>query len=259
MPRAFNYSSREPAMFPYASEVNAAGWGHLALFGVYLPLMVLRGRKMVFAADKPLPNRLRHFQMTSIQLLAFALLSLMVAKVQWIQLFPRTLPSAWAIAGGVAIYVAMVLLMRPRWRKTVEKRSRVVHLFMPDNALERTWWIVVSFLAGIGEEITWRGVQAALLGALTGSFWIAAILSSISFGLAHLIQGWKSVAIIIGIALGFHIQVWLAGSLYVAMVVHVLYDITAGITYGRLGRELGYRLEPINTPAADGDIGPARS
>ena len=34
--------------------------------------------------------------------------------------------------------------------------------------------------------------------------------------------------------------VWLAGSLYVAMAVHVVYDITAGITYGRLGRELGY-------------------
>ncbi|RDJ94364.1 hypothetical protein B4Q13_14875, partial [Lacticaseibacillus rhamnosus] len=61
---------------------------------------------------------------------------------------PKDGPSA-----GVAMYVMMVALMRPRWRKTVEKRSPVVHLFMPDNAVERAWWVVVSFLAGSGEEI----------------------------------------------------------------------------------------------------------
>ena len=53
-------------------------------------------------------------------------------------------------------------------------------------------------------------------------------------------QGWKSAAIIAVFALGFQTIVWLSGSLYVAMAVHVLYDITAGLTYGRLGRELGY-------------------
>jgi membrane protease YdiL (CAAX protease family) len=133
--------------------------------------------------------------------------------------------------------------MRPRWRKAVESRVPAVHLFMPDNTVERAWWIGVSFLAGIGEEITWRAVQTALLGALTGSFWFAALLSAVSFGMTHIIQGWRSAAIIAGIAIGFQVLVWLAGSLYVAMVVHVLYDLTAGIAYGRLGRELGYRLE----------------
>ncbi len=44
-------------------------------------------------------------------------------------------------------------------------------------------------------------------------------------------------------ALGFHTLVWLAGSLYVAMAVHVAYDITAALNYGRLGRELGYSTE----------------
>jgi membrane protease YdiL (CAAX protease family) len=231
-------------MFPYCQQLNAAGWFHLGYFGVLLPLLVLIARKKVFRAGQPAPNRLRHFQTTSFELLAFAGLSLLVANVQWIQLFPRTAPPASAIAAGMAMYASMVVLMRPRWRRAVERKLPVVHLFMPDNAVERGWWIAVSFLAGIGEEITWRGAQTALLGALTGSFLIAAILSSASFGMAHIIQGWKSAAIISGIAIGFHLLVWLAGSLYVAMAVHVLYDLTAGISYGRLGKELGYRLDP---------------
>src|SRR5262249_2450239 len=69
-----------------------------------------------------------------------------------------------------------------------------------------------------------------------------------SFGLTHIIQGWRSVAIIVVFALGFHALVWLAGSLYVAMAVHVAYDITAGLSFGRLGRELapaGLDASPI--------------
>jgi membrane protease YdiL (CAAX protease family) len=90
----------------------------------------------------------------------------------------------------------------------------------------------------VGEEITWRGVQTALLAILTGNLWIAAILSAASFGLSHIIQGWRSVAVVVVFALCFQTLVWLAGSLYVAMAVHIAYDITAGITYGRLGRQL---------------------
>ena len=48
------------------------------------------------------------------------------------------------------------------------------------------------------------------------------------------------MAVIFVLALGFHALVWLAGSLYVAMAVHIAYDITAGLTYGRLRRDLGF-------------------
>jgi len=163
-----------------------------------------------------------------------------VARTQWIVLFPAALPPVGAVLAGVAFYAVAVGWMRPRWRRAVEKRARVVHLFMPATGEERAWWIAVSVLAGIGEEITWRGVQAALLFALTGNLWAAALLSSLSFGMAHIVQGWRSSAVIVVFALAFHVLVGLAGSLYVAMAVHVVYDITAGIHYGRLGRELGY-------------------
>jgi membrane protease YdiL (CAAX protease family) len=235
-------------MYAYVYKISISGWFHLGYFGLLLPILAIVTRKKVFGQGKAVPNRLRHFQSTSIHLGLCMLLSLFVAFDQRIWLFPRAVPSVVAIAAGVAMYATMVLLMRPNWRKAVQKRAPVVHLFMPENAVERAWWIGVSFLAGIGEEITWRGVQAALVTALTGSFGFAALLAALSFGLTHIIQGWRSAAIIAGIAIGFHILVWLAGSLYVAMAVHVLYDLTAGIAYGRLGRELGYRLEiPVHS------------
>ena len=54
---------------------------------------------------------------------------------------------------------------------------------------------------------------------------------------------------IVCFALGFHALVWLSGSLYVAMAVHIAYDITAGITYGRLGKKFGYSLDLNESPA----------
>ena len=240
-------------MFPFVFEINPAGWAHLVYFGLLIPLMVMRGRQKIRNTESPLPNRLRHFQATSFSLVMFATISLLVARVEWIDLFPPTWPPLLAILAGVFMLVATVAFMRPLWRRAVERRTpvgaRILHLRMPANAVERAWWIVVAVLAGISEEITWRGVQTALLSNLTRHLWIAAIICSISFGLAHMVQGWKSSAIIVFFALGFHALVWLSGSLYVAMAVHIAYDITAGLSYGRLGKELGYSPELSKSPA----------
>jgi membrane protease YdiL (CAAX protease family) len=121
-----------------------------------------------------------------------------------------------------------------------------VQLFMPGTPAERASWIVVSVLAGVGEEITWRAVQPALLAAAIGSPTAGILLAAVNFGVSHLVQGWKSAAIIVVFALGFQALVWLSGSLYLAMAVHLAYDITAGLTYGRLGRELG---DPVGAAA----------
>ncbi|HYM62507.1 MAG TPA: CPBP family glutamic-type intramembrane protease [Thermoanaerobaculia bacterium] len=227
-------------MFPFALRLNVAGWMHLAYYGAFLPIVVFVSRKKVVATDRPLPNRLRHFQFTAFELTAFAAVSLFIARIQWIRLFPRSLPSIGAILAGVLVLAVQLVYMWPRWRRAVQAKSRVVHLFMPSNATERAWWLVVALVAGIGEEITWRGVQWALLANLTRSYAVAALLCALMFGVVHMVQGWRAVIVIVGFALSFHLLVWLAGSLYVAMTVHVIYDVIAGLMYGRLGRELGY-------------------
>jgi membrane protease YdiL (CAAX protease family) len=178
-------------------------------------------------------------------LVVLASLSLAVARVEHIDRALVRSPGhlLTALTAGLAMYATAVVFMRPRWRRAVARGTRVVYLFMPETATERTWWIVVSVLAGIGEEITWRGVQTTLLVTLTGSYGTAALVSAISFALAHFLQGWKTSVLIVLFALGFQGLAWLAGSLYVAMLVHVAYDITAGFSYGHFARELGYRVE----------------
>jgi membrane protease YdiL (CAAX protease family) len=234
-------------MFPFVAEINPAGLAHLAYFGLLIPTLVVRGRMKIRDTQRPLPKRLRHFQVTSFTLVMFAAISLMAARAEKIELFPRAWPPLLAVVAGVVMLVATVALMRPLWRRAVERRTpvgaRVLHLCMPANGVERAWWIAVAVLAGISEEITWRGVQTALLTNLTGRLWLAAIICSISFGLGHMVQGWKSSAIIVFFALAFQALVWLSGSLYVAMAVHIVYDIIAGLTYGRLGKEFGYSPE----------------
>jgi len=239
-------------MFPFVYEINPIGWLHLIYFGLLLPLSAVLRRRKFHNVKEPLPDRLLHFRRTAATLVMFGVLSLFVAWLGRIELFPRTLPPWRGISAGLLMYVVAVTLMRGRWRRAVEKRLRIVYLFMPSTRSERAWWIIVAILAGITEEITWRGVQAGLATALTRNILIAILFCSISFGVGHIIQGWKTVVIIFVFALGFHALVWLSASLYVAMAVHIAYDITAGISYGRLGRELGYQLDPGELPVTAG-------
>ena len=228
-------------MFPAVHKIDPAGGLHLISFGLLLPLLAVSQARKFAKADKPLPNRTQHFQTTALTLLLFGAFSLSVARLEWMDLFPRALPPWRAIVAGVLMFAIATAVMRPRWRRAVERGARVVHLFMPATASERAWWIVVAILAGISEEITWRGVQMGLAYRVFGNAGIAVLLCAISFGLGHIIQGWKSATGISIFALAFHLLVWLSGSLYVAMAAHVAYDIAAGVSYGRLGRDLGYR------------------
>lgn len=229
-------------MFPWVLKVNLPGWVHLWIFTM-LPLVVFLKRRKIVPVEGPLPNRKRHFQLTAFEMVMFISFSLLVAKAEWITLFPRVEPTWGAVLAAIGVLTAQLLYMWPRWRAAVTRKARVVHLFMPSTASERFWWLVVAFGAGIGEEITWRGVQWALLANLTGEYFFSAIICSLLFAAAHMVQGWRSCVVIIFFAFSFHLLVWLAGSLYVAMGVHVAYDVIAGLNYGRLGKALGYNAE----------------
>ncbi len=216
---------------------------HLAFFGLLLPLATFWVHRRMATGAKAVPDPKKHFRGATLELAMLMAFSIAVARMTRIDLLAfdsaKLLPG---LAVGAAMYAAAVAYMRPRWRRAVEKRAPIVRLFMPRDAGERAWWIAVSVLAGIGEEITWRCVQTQLLVPIVGAYAVAAVLSAISFGGAHFLPGGRSCAGIVFFALGFQTVVWASGSLCIAMAVHVAYDVTAGITYGRLGRELGYAV-----------------
>ena len=92
-------------------------------------------------------------------------------------------------------------------------------------------------------------MQWVLLTRLVGDVWIAAALCVAMFAVAHAVQGGRTVVIIVAFAAAFHALVALSGSLYVAMGAHALYDVLAGLNYGRLGERLGYPRDPAQLTA----------
>lgn len=217
---------------------------HLIYFGVVIPLGAIRRRRHVAEQSQLAPRHLRRYAHMSLSLVVFGFISLVVAWRIGVSLFPPEFPPMTAILTGVGMYVVSVGVMRPRWRAAIQKRSPVTELLTPSNAVERTVWILVSCLAGISEEITWRGVQVMLLADLTGQYWLAVMASAISFAIAHAVQGWRSVLVIFVLALGFQLVAWLAGSLYVAMAFHIAYDVTAGLTCDYYRRTLTPSTSP---------------
>ncbi|MGZ5494733.1 MAG: CPBP family intramembrane glutamic endopeptidase [Thermoanaerobaculia bacterium] len=219
-----------------------------------IPWSAIKSMKLI--ESRALPPRRRYFVTVLVQTAAFAVFSILVAKLNWVQLFPAQMPPVRAILAGCVFLAIAIPFGWTRWRKAVEKRKRIVALFMPTNMTERALWVGTAFVAGVGEEITWRRVQTELLRRLTGNLIAAIAICVVMFALAHAIQGWKSVGVIVFFAAGFHLLVYLAGSLYVAMAVHFLYDLIAGLAYGHLGRKMGYRPPetagaPTPVPATD--------
>ncbi len=233
-----------------------AGWFHLAFFGLLIPWAAWHSRGRF--ESQPLPPRRRHFIAVFIQLVFFLIISVAVARREGIDLLARP-QAGWVpwLAAAALLAIGLVA-MAPVWRRGVERRERKLHLFMPRTRAERILWVAVAIAAGVSEEVTYRGVMFALLVGITGSTAAGAVIASLIFGVSHIVQGWKSAAIITGIALLLHGLVLLSGTLLLAIAIHAIYDVIAGLAYGRMGERLGYPVDglppdervPATRPAA---------
>jgi uncharacterized protein len=153
-------------------------------------------------------------------------------------------PSA-LLLGVVAVLPPLVLLAMCQWlpfapfsevRGAVDEL--VIPLFKNCNVVEMA---VISVLAGLGEEMLFRGVFQAsladwggrLLGAAAiaglgqqSAAWGAAVVVAVLFGLMHFVNaGYALLAMLIGLYLG---GLWiLTGNLMVPATAHALYDFLA--------------------------------
>ena len=225
------------------TAVSAAdGWQGLSplptlfvlLVGFVLPVLAWRSRRH-FAEDAsgPPPTR-RAFYVSAFftQLMTLGLALLVAREIELEVPGPfRVEPLAWLATA--AVMGALLATLPARWRSRSAASRRRQAVMAPRTPLQGLANVALCLLAGIGEEITFRGVLHACLWWMSGSWWLAAALCSIAFGVAHAIQGPRSMLIVGGVAFWMHLTVLWTGSLHLAMFVHAVYDLIATFTVAR--------------------------
>ena len=217
-----------------STNLGLPGVLQVLLFGVLVPIGAWRSA--VRLREDPLPPKRQYFAAVIVQQLLLLGFSLWVAQAIRLELFPPHLPAAWQLGGAAVVVIGLARIFWSRWKEKAESRDRITELVAPIDRADHVLWVVISCLAGVGEEIGYRGVLFAVLATITGEPVSAAVLASAAFAGGHLAQG-RSAALASGlVALGMHALVAWTGTLYLAMMVHAGYDLVAGFSYGYLRR-----------------------
>jgi membrane protease YdiL (CAAX protease family) len=148
--------------------------------------------------------------------------------------------AGWGVAATVPPLVMFGLCLKCPWRPFVELvrvvDSFVVPLFRHVRVVELA---AISLLAGLGEEMLFRGVIQQAVTDWVGEPYGHAVglaVAAFLFGLVHRITlTYAILAGLIGLYLG---AIWLlSGNLLVPILAHALYDFVAMVYLVRLRRQ----------------------
>ncbi len=225
--------------------INLWGLLYLLVLGLLLPLLATQTARLL-DSGLPSPPRWAIYAETVFWLSLIYTAARFVSRSNRLALFPlgpvQPIPTFLAV-------VVLLLTIPVRWTTATDDERRRLLMLVPHRRNEWTLWAIVSLVAGITEETAYRGVMFGLLRRLTGHSWISAVLTALAFALGHQVQGRGGVAIIFVFALGFQALYALTGGLSVPIVVHVLYDLLAGLLFARLGSR---RPDPADPPVHEG-------
>jgi hypothetical protein len=186
-------------------------------------------------------------------------LGVVAVGVGWLLGYPPLGEIRWTRAGlawGAATAVPLVALLLlcvhvpfgPFRRLLQAVDELLVPLFRNCTLLELA---VISLLAGVGEEILFRGVlQEAVAGWVggPGGVWAGLVVASVIFGMAHLITpAYGVLAAAMGLYLGW---LWIdTQNLLVPITAHAVYDFLA-LVY--LAKMRAGRVPPAAAGGLDG-------
>ena len=145
----------------------------------------------------------------------------------------------WGAAAALPIFAAFLLAhLFPLGPLKRIKRFLVEVLGPPLSACRWYDLLLLAGLAGLAEEILFRGLLQPWLEQSLGSRTAGLIGSNIVFGLAHLITPvYALAAAIIGLYLGFLLDATGQRSLLVPIVTHAVYDYLAFLVVRRAYRQ----------------------
>ncbi len=150
--------------------------------------------------------------------------------------------SPWTVLGWPAVALATLcvatlvgpiakpvfkVLRRPELRKKTHVQFAKLEFMLPQSASERRVFVAVCLVAGIGEEIIFRGFLPRYFMSAPFHFPAAAafLAASIGFALNHIYQGWKSAVSTGIVGLIFSAMAVSTGSLIPGMIIHALIDL----------------------------------
>lgn len=149
-------------------------------------------------------------------------------------------PQGWRLWLGALLPVAYLLLVvaqsralaaKPAAQERLGEKLRPLRALVPHTAAELRLFVLLSFTAGICEELLFRGYLVWVLRSWIG-LGPAAAASMILFGVAHAYQGLKFGirAFLAGVVVGSLALV--TGSILPGMALHALVDLSSGwLTY----------------------------
>lgn len=111
-------------------------------------------------------------------------------------------------------------------------RPGLLRQLLPRTRRERGTFAALSFSAGIGEELAYRGYAYQVVQLLGLGPWSAAIAASVPFGFLHAYQGPVGVVRTGLMGLILAVPVVLTGSLLPSMAAHTLIDLLVGLVLG---------------------------
>jgi membrane protease YdiL (CAAX protease family) len=231
-------------------RLNIASFVFLVVLFVLTPRAALRSARQLrqAAADgTPIP-RGRIALSTMLALVVVWVISVLNADAMGRNLFAPGPFGARELGIGLAGFAALLLAIpiSIRMRTPEEQRRRLMHSMAPRQGRELLLFALVAVMAGISEESSYRGVAIWILTPIFGgNIYPAIFLSAMAFAVAHAVQGGKTMAMIFVVALVLQAVVQLTHTLVIAMLVHMAYDVVAGVVAGRRARALDQEAAPV--------------
>jgi uncharacterized protein len=153
------------------------------------------------------------------------------------QIAPWGSPLAWAMARGLIVTLPMLVMFwclmhwnHPALRQLREQVQWLVGEMFPDATMSQ--FALVAVLAGVGEELLFRGVIQSLLVNWTNPIAGLAI-GSLAFGAAHALSKlYFLLATLIGLCFGWLVLHY--NDLVAPMVAHSVYDFVALVYLSRV-------------------------
>jgi membrane protease YdiL (CAAX protease family) len=225
------------ALFWLGTPLGFWGAAYLAFLLQLLPALSVAQLPLVQDGD-PLP-RAAVYLSSGVVILGIGSAGLLVG---WRELGFEAMGIALAAWGPVIVWtiglslVALALLWAFLLLRRVAgiRETSLLAQLLPKSAKEKTLFVFLSFAAGVGEEVAYRGYLIPALTLLLGWDWGAALVSSAAFGFLHAYQGWLGIVRTAALGLLLAGSFILSGVLWPAVLAHTILDVISGLVLGEI-------------------------